>query len=301
MKPCVVAAIGTFDGVHLGHQLIINKVVERARKLSLKSLVVTFDSHPRNILNDSLSHTLITDIKEKVSLIRSYGIDHVLVLKTDKELLKMSAYDFLKFIGKKFTIKELVSGSDFRFGRDAQHGAHTTQEISRDFGFKFHILHKKKIGAVVAASSHIRTLISQGKVDEARKILGRYYMLSGTVIRGRGIGHRLGFATANMSCEKNIFLHRGVYAACAIMGKKMFPAAVNVGVNPTVVSRGQLSVEAHLLDFNKNILGKKVKLYFLKYLRREKKFSSRDKLIAAIAADIISVRAAYFSFLRNSI
>lgn len=287
---CVVA-IGAFDGLHLGHKTIVNKLISRARRLGVKSLVITFDSHPRKILKKNHTFGVITSNEDKAAILKTLGVDMVWFLKTDLNLLNMPAHDFLLFVNKYFSIKELIAGDDFRFGKDALHGAHTMEKLACEFGFNYQIVNKQKQNNKFISSSAVRRMLAGGDVYSASKFLGRLYCVKGVVVAGKGNGMRFGFPTANILVKDYIIPSSGVYAGKCIVGHGEYITAINIGSNPTVNRDGKETLEAHLLDFKKNIVGKNVELYFFKKLRNEKKFSSIENLINAIKNDVQYIRA----------
>ena len=284
-----VATIGTFDGVHLGHKKIIDTVMTAAHKHKLASLIITFDRHPRLVLKKPFTGS-ITALEDKKEIFARTGIDYVWLLKTDSGVLDYSAHDFLSLVKKYFYIKELIVGDDFRFGKDALHGAHNLDKLASEFGFTSRVVKKMLISGKAVSSTYIRELIRSGDIVRANKFLGRAYSFKGVVVSGRGNGRKLGFPTANIRVGEHIIPANGVYAGKCRVGKKVYPAAINIGTNPTITGSDKLTIEAHLLNFKKNITGRKIELFFLKRLRAEKKFPSRNALTAAIARDVERVR-----------
>jgi len=291
--PCV-ATIGTFDGVHLGHKKIIDIVTATARKGKLASLIITFDRHPRLVLKKPFTGS-ITTLEDKKGIFAQAGIDYVWFLKSDSGVLDYSAHDFLLLVKKYFDLKELIVGDDFRFGKDALHGAHNLDKLAKEFGFTSRVVKKMLLSGKAVSSTYIRELIQSGNIEQANKFLGRVYSFKSLVVTGRGNGRKLGFPTANIRVGEHITPANGVYAGKCRVGKNIYPAAINIGTNPTVTCADKLTIEAHILNFKKNITGRKIELFFLKRLRVEKKFPSRQGLIEAIARDVEHVRKFYLS------
>lgn len=291
--PCV-ATIGTFDGVHRGHQKIIKAVITAARKRRVASLVITFDRHPRLVLNKQFGGC-VTTLEDKKAILAGTGIDYAWFLKTACGILEYRAHNFLSWAKKYFDFKELIVGDDFRFGKDALHGAHTMDTLAKKFGFRYRVLSKQKISGKVISSSRVRELILAGDVKAACRLLGRDYSFKGEVVTGEGKGRILGFPTANICAGGHIIPGNGVYAARVCVNNKKYPAAVNIGTKPTVSSTGELTIEAHILNFKKNIVGKTIEIFFLDKLRGEKKFSSKEDLIEAIARDIEYIKKYYIA------
>ncbi len=295
-RRCIVA-IGVFDGVHRGHQTVLSKLTERAKKLHLSSLVITFDPHPRAVLGRQFWGN-ITTREDKQAIMARAGIDYLWFLKTDRDLLGLTAEEFLLFVGRHFAIDELVVGDDFRFGKDAAHGAHTMDKLAKEFGFRFFILPKTKVAGKSASSSYIRNLLQAGRIRSANRLLGRDYAFKGKVVEGEGRGRTLGFPTANIRIGDHILPAHGVYAGYAVVGKVRYPAAISIGTKPTFTAVGDLTVEVYLLGFHGNLVGKNIELCFLDRLRDEKRFASVAALISAIRRDVARVKQRYESLVK---
>ena len=300
-KSCI-ATVGVFDGVHLGHQFILKKVILEAKKQKIPSLVITFDIPPKKILNrysstqkqsKDIFKGYITDFKQKAEILQLMGFDYVWFLKTGKSLLSLSAENFIIYILRYFDLKKLIVGEDFRFGYQRRADLETLKSLSVRYGFKLSVLKKIKNNTQVISSSRVRKLIQGGKLKEAAKFLGRYFSLEGKVIKGEGIGFKLGFPTANVLISDHIMPLCGVYSAYVIIGRKIFLGAVNIGVRPTLGNTEKSVIEAHLINFKENILGKTIEIIFLDRIRREQKFSSLAELQTAIKKDIDFITAKY--------
>jgi len=302
-----VATVGVFDGVHLGHQFILKKVRETARKKKLASLLITFDILPQQFLNKKkfLHHRRpgkafigsLTKEIEKINLVNSLDIDYLWFLKTKKSLLGLSAEKFIDYIQKYFNIEKLIVGEDFRFGHKGGGDLGDLKKLASLHRFDLLIIKKITKNEKAVSSSLIRQLIQKGKVNQVKQLLGRHFSLEGEVVKGRGIGKELGFPTANISSGNYVIPAFGVYAAYVVLGRKKYLAAVNIGLRPTFSKSKSPSVEVHILNFKKNILGKKIKIFFLEQMREEKKFSSHEVLTAAIAKDIKHLTSKYSAFL----
>lgn len=280
-----VAAIGTFDGIHLGHQFILNRVKETARNLSVSSLLITFDIPPQIILNKDFDGC-ITNLEEKKEVIKSLGIDYLWFLAARSRLLKLSGEKFISYILDYFDIKKIIVGEDFRFGYKGEADTHNLKQWGHRFGFEVDVLKKKTISGRVISSSLIRKLIKSGDFYKVKKFLGRSFVSTGKVHRGLGYGKTLGFPTANIYVFDHDIPLSGVYAAFAQIGKQRYLSAVNIGVKPTMVESGEKVLEVHLINTRKSLLGKTIKVVFLEKIRAEKKFSSPMELKRAIAEDV---------------
>jgi len=302
-----LATVGVFDGIHLGHQFVLKKVSQNARRKGLSSLLITFDIPPQQFLNNKkLLHYRrpekafigsLTDRNEKIDLVSSLGIDYLWFLRTKRSLLKLSAQSFINYIQKYFNIEKLIVGEDFRFGHKGTGDLGDLKKLAGEHRFNLSIIRKKAKNNKIISSSLIRQLIQKGKLSQAKQLLGRHFSLKGRVVKGRGIGSKLGFSTANISVSDYVIPACGVYAAYAILGKKIYLAAINIGMLPTFGKAKGLVVEAHILNFKKNILGRTIKIVFLNKLREEKKFSSRKALASAISKDIKYLTSKYSAFL----
>jgi len=297
-KKCV-ATIGAFDGVHLGHRFILRKVKDEARKKGISSLAISFDIHPSKLL--SKSHPASTKVytgniinhRQKKALIKSEGLDYIWFLKTHRSFLKLSGKEFLEYILRYFDIAELIVGEDFHFGYKGQAGIEYLKKASRDYNFDLKIIRKIKKSGVTISSSLIRKLIKAAEFNKVKFFLGRSYCLEGKVIKGKGLGQRLGFPTANIRFFDYIIPQQGVYAACINISGKNYLCGINIGTRPTVSRYKKQSLEAYIINFNKNILGKVVRIYFLKRIRGEKKFPSHKQLSRAITNDIKYIKKHY--------
>ncbi|MFA6281184.1 MAG: bifunctional riboflavin kinase/FAD synthetase [Candidatus Omnitrophota bacterium] len=294
-----VASIGVFDGVHLGHKFILEKLREKSRELKLPSLVVTFDIHPQTLLqkrNPKIQKPFpgfLTDLKSKAKFLEREGIDYVWFLKVSKSLLGLSGKEFLDYLFGRFKVKYIIVGEDFRFGHNGKSNIRYLERISRQYGFGVMVLKKIEKAKNTISSSLIRRLIKKSHFTKIENFLGREFYIEGKVIKGIGYGRKLGFPTANLDCDGYVIPKEGVYAARIELNKKHYLSAVNIGVRPTMFKNTAQTLEVHILHFKKNILGKKIRISFIKKLRDEKKFSSENELKQAIAKDIAHIKAHY--------
>lgn len=290
----VVLTIGCFDGVHLGHQLILEAVCDEARRLDGTPCVMTLEPHPRQYFSPENAPNILTDNPLKYRLLEEMGIKVLYVLPFDQATACMPPSDFVDVVlVQRCRVASLVVGHDFAYGYRAQGDYEYLIRAASQFGFRIHQIPPLIIGGQRVSSTLIRERIIQGEVDGLTLFLGRRFNLMGRVKPGRGIGSVLGFPTANLDIGDCVVPAHGVYAAEAIVNGIVYHAAVNIGIAPTI-RNDQPMVEAHLLDFEGAIAGETVELVFHKRLRPEKKFASRDDLIAAITADIQTIRR-YFA------
>jgi riboflavin kinase/FMN adenylyltransferase len=284
LKGCI-ATIGVFDGVHRGHQYILRKIKNEAEKKGKPSLVISFDTPPEKILHPKKDFEgYITDYKQKSFLIESLGLDCLWILKTGPGLLRFSAQGFLSYINKYFKIDELIVGDDFRFGVNAKAGVKQLRKIADSYGFGLEVIEKKIFEGRIVSSSLVKELIGLAKVNKVKKFLGRNYTLKGKVKRGKGVGRKLGFPTANLDTFDYILPAQGVYAAYSKVDKREFLSAVNINSN---------DFEVHLINFSGNILDKVIEVTFLRKIRDEIEFQSKDKLARCIKKDVEIITSKY--------
>ena len=289
--PGVVLTIGSFDGVHLGHRAIVRKVVERARQRNGTPCVLTMRPHPREFFSPERPPNLLTDERKKARLLADIGVQVLFVLPFNRDVAGMSKERFLEeiLVGR-CRVREVVVGHDFRFGKGAEGDYEFLQAFCRERGIGVAQVAPVQVDGERVSSTLVRECLLQGDIDRAAQLLGRRYSIAGQVIRGRGIGVRLGFPTANIKPNHTAVPAQGVYAAKAWIHDVDYPAAVNIGIAPTI-SHADLTIEAHLLDFSRDITGGGIELEFFQRLRPERKFPSRDALVEQIARDVETVRA----------
>ena len=284
MKKSKVVLIGNFDGIHLGHQKLISKAKRIAEQKKQKLVLITFNPHPREIINNS-EMDLILPYKEKKLLLKSYGIDKIDEIKFTNKLSKLSAEEFAKeYIYKVHNPSDIVIGKNFKFGHKARGDAKLLKD-SLSKKVKVHSVDIKRLDSLVISSSEIKKLISKGSIEKVNKLLGRNYHISGKVIHGEKRGRLIGFPTTNLSTEWNFLPKNGVYVSKVVISDKSYQSITNIGVRPTF-NANSLQIESHIFDFNKNVYGKKIKIYFLARIRNEKKFETVEKLIENITKDV---------------
>ena len=288
--PYAVITVGNFDGVHIGHQGLLKEVKKRADKMSGTSVVLTFEPHPLRVIKER-KIPLITPFERKIELVEKLGIDVVICLPFTREFSKVSAREFVEdILLKKIGMKEIVVGYDYTFGHKREGNIDLLKKLGDELGFKVCILEPILVDNMIVSSTRIRNLIMEGELEKVKILLNRYYQVSGEVIAGHDRGGRLlGFPTANLKLVNEVFPKNGVYVVEVIYNNKVYAGVTNIGFKPTFGSDA-LSVETHILDFDQNIYGKKIKLNFIKRLRDEKKFSNIEALAAQIKRDIEEAR-----------
>ena len=289
-----VATIGFFDGVHLGHRSIIDRLVATARSGDLRSVVVTFDPHPRVVLSGS-SVSLLTSVEEKTRLLQSFGVHEVVVVPFTRALSQMSPREFLEEIMiAQVGLTHLIVGYDHAIGKDASGDADTIVELGSELGFQTDVIGPTQSDRGTISSSSIRHLLTdEGDVALASRQLGRPYTLRGTVVVGDGRGRQIGFPTANLALANpdKVVPANGVYAVQVRIGgsneHSRLNGVMNVGVRPTVTSSGERVLEVHILDFERDLYGQLIEVSFIERIRAEQRFSGIDELKRQIAKDTV--------------
>jgi len=284
--------IGNFDGVHLSHRFICRKLASEAREAAAKSLVITFDPHPKMILHPGIRpFYLITTLEEKLKLLEDCGIDGTLVIPFSLDYAKTSADEFVGgFLGRQLAIKKIIVGHDYTFGRDKKGNTDYLVACGNEMGFAVEVVDAVKSGEDIISSTLIRNLILKGELKKVMRLLGRCYNIAGTVVTGFGRGVQLGFPTANIEPEKELLPPSGIYAAFVEVEGKRCMAALNIGEKPTFADY-TFTFEAHLLDFSGDLRGKRLNTEFVEKLRDIVKFDSPEKLKEQIAADVEKTRS----------
>ena len=283
----VTVSIGTFDGVHLGHRAIVQKLLDCASRHDGEALVVTFDPHPREIVGRGPVQYLTT-IEERLKLLSELGVRETLVLPFTHELSRLSPGEFYEdHLIRVLDVAEVVVGYDHMFGRDRVGGFNELQSIGARLGFRATAVSPVTVEQEIVSSSRIRQLLSEGKGESASKLLGRTYSLEATVVHGDGRGASLGFPTANLQpcAVQKIVPASGVYFVRLTIAMQEYFGMLNIGSRPTFHADGQSVIEVHLFDFQNDLYDRTVEIHFLKSLRAERKFSSVDELIAQLQHD----------------
>jgi riboflavin kinase/FMN adenylyltransferase len=278
--------IGVFDGVHLGHQLLVSKTKEKAAAKNLESVVVTFLHHPRLVLGRQSHITFITSIEERVSRLEGLGVSHVVTLSFTHELARLSAREFITLLMDHLKMRELVIGPDFALGKERSGNIASLQALGSELGFGIEVVPPLLYQGEVVSSTAVRGALARGEVNKMNKLLGRHFTLTGQVEKGDARGRTLGFPTANLiPNEEQALPADGVYACYAILAKQKYQAVLNIGVRPTF--RGiQRLVEVHILDFSGNIYGQELQVELIDRLRDEMKFPGPDELKLQMAKDV---------------
>ncbi len=289
-----VITIGNFDGVHIGHQALFYEVIEKADTIGGTSIVMTFDPHPVCVLKQNGHLPLITLNEQKIELIENSGIDVLICTQFNKAFAAISAKEFVEnLLLKCIGMKAIVVGKDYTFGRNREGNLELLQTYADNLGFEVIVADWVQTSKGLPdriSSTRTRELVMAGEVAEAKKLLGRYYQIRGVVTTGRNRGGRLlGFPTANITLHDELCPKNGVYAVTVDCMEKKYQGVANIGYSPTF-DDGVFSVEVHILDFNENIYGQKIRVNFVQRIRDEIKFSDITELSDAIRKDIEKAR-----------
>ncbi len=288
--------IGSYDGVHLGHRKIISKMVKRAKQHGFRSILITFEPHPRLVLKNPKNDPtfLLTTFEEKQKLLSNLGLDVLLVVEFDKQVAATTPHDFVKeFLVKKLGLADILIGFDHGFGKDRRGTIDTLIELSKLYGFAVEVTEEQLNHGHHISSTIIRRLISSGDIEEANQLLTAPYLLIGNVVEGAKIGKTIGFPTANIGGidQHKLIPANGVYIADVLIDSECHRSMMNIGFKPTVSKKHILTVEAHVLNFNGNLYGKKLLFSILKRIRNEIKFSSLEDLKSQLEKDRLKAEA----------
>jgi riboflavin kinase/FMN adenylyltransferase len=288
-----VATIGKFDGVHLGHQLILDQLKAEAEQRELPSLVILLEPHPEEFFAGDANScpARLTTLREKLELLESFGIDYVFQLNFDQEISQLSAEDYIQqILVNGLGVKCFIVGNDFRFGHQRRGDYAMLQARGAELGFAVLETMAYEYNGQRISSTYIREQLAAAKFDLVEQLLGRPYSMKGEVVRGKQLGTDLGFPTCNINPHRHRIPLHGVYACQVRLADQYRPAAVNIGYRPTVSESGDALLEAHILDFDEDLYGKTIEVIFRCKIREEVKFDGLDALKQQISADVRQVR-----------
>lgn len=281
-----VITLGNFDGLHLGHQELLKMVIKRAREAEALSLVVTFRPHPLKILAPEKCPPLISIYEEKIKLFERLGIDVLVKIPFTLSFSSMTAEDFVKdILCARLGAKEIFVGYNYRFGKGREGNIQTLKALGDKFGFTVREVEQVSLNGEVVSSTKIRHLLKDGEVQHAARLLGRHYAITGVVMKGDGRGKGLGFPTANIAPKHSIIPADGVYAVRLFVRDKLYDGIANIGLRPTFRKK-TLTIEVHVFDFDEDIYGEEISLYFIGRIREERKFRNADELVLQIKNDL---------------
>ncbi|MEF3168281.1 MAG: bifunctional riboflavin kinase/FAD synthetase [Deltaproteobacteria bacterium] len=281
--------VGNFDGVHLGHQALFQKTVQIAQSRRGDAVAVTFEPHPMKVLRPANPPKLISDLEHKCELISRAGISALVVIPFTRDFAARTADEFVKgFLFGKLGMRDLVVGYDYACGKDRQGNIPYLIAVGRELGFRVHVVPPITIDGMVVSSTKVRELVSEGKMRDVARLLGRYYQIRGVVQEGkRRGGPVVGFPTANLHLDEEELVPRsGVYVVQVIHESRCYGGVLNIGRNPTFEDDEMLRAEAHIFDFNRDIYGDPIKINLLERIREERRFPGPGELARQIAKDI---------------
>ncbi len=283
-----ILTIGTFDGVHKGHQEIIKKVVEISKRESLRNLIITFYPHPRKVINPDSDINLLTIQEEQIEILDQLGVENHLKINFTKSFSEITSYQFIKeYIVEKVGVKKIVIGHDHHFGKSREGNVEFLKSISTEFGFEVIEIPPFKEDDFFVSSSVIRKELQNGNIILSNKLLGRYYHFSGKVVNGDGRGKTLGYPTANIELDNQdkLLPMLGIYAVFILIDGIRFNGLLSIGKRPTFYNDGKIIPEVFIYDFQSDIYGKKVKIEIIEKIRGEEKFNSPEDLIKQMDLD----------------
>ncbi len=288
----VFAAIGVFDGVHLGHQAVISTSAKHARAAGGTPVVITFDPHPVKVLRPENAPHLLTATQHKIALIRDLGVEHLLVVHFDRNFASTPPETFVRqLVEAAQPLRQICVGHEWSFGKNRAGNLDLLQRLGAVHAFEVIGIPPVSANGTVVSSTAIRAAVEAGDFARAAEMLGREYSILGTVKRGAQLGRQLGFPTANLSAHSEQFPPNGVYAADATVGEETFRAVANLGYRPTIdAAQPERLLELHLFELDREIYGEDVEVRFRRYLRPEKKFAGLEELKAQIARDAAEAR-----------
>ena len=290
MRPTVLT-LGVFDGLHLGHQRIMRHVVERAKVTGAHATAITFDPHPRAVLHPESAPPLLQTLDQRLANFELLGIEQAIVVKFDREFASQPAEDFLSdIIRDRLHAKEVYLGKGFAFGKDRAGNIELLRKKSEELGFVAYEVDEVQIRGARISSSAIRKLLAEGRINLARRMLGRPYGVEGVIIRGDRRGHTIGFPTANLKPHNRVIPRFGVYATATLIDGIWRKSITNIGVRPTFESDADPSIESYIFDFDGDLYGNVLRVRFLHRIRDERKFKGINELKAQIEKDSTRAR-----------
>lgn len=291
LENSTIITVGVFDGIHLAHRVIFKELMKIGQEKKLLPVVLTFHPHPDKVLGKAET-PLIQTLLQRVRKIKEEGVENVIAVKFDRKFSELTPEDFITFLIEKLRMKGILVGENFRFGKDMKGNIEFLKKIADEKGFNIFVIKIFELDGKRLSSSLIRNILLNGRIEEAIPLLGRPYSIFGKVIKGLGLGKTLGVPTANIQTENEV-LPEGVFITRAYLKGKNFPSVTNIGKAPTLKG-GERTVETHIIGFKEEILNEEIELFFLKKIRGEIEFKSKEELRKRIIEDI-EIAKNYFS------
>lgn len=290
--PKSVVALGTFDGVHLGHREVLRRCVSRAKQENVPSVVFTFHKHPLEVIRPQFAPELLTDLEDKLALIQDAGIENTVIARFDDEMARATPEEFVReILVDSLRAKWVVVGFNYTFGWKAEGNAKSLKDLGEKYGFGVEVSKPVVVGGTVVSSTRIRTALAKGDVEAACEMLGRPFSIKGKIVRGHSRGKTLGYPTVNLDVSREITLpQRGVYASYVCVEGRMFKAVTNVGTRPTFQGEA-MTVETYIIGFEGDLYGETLRVLFAKRLRDEIRFESGEALAYQISQDVERAKA----------
>lgn len=296
----IVLTIGVFDGVHLGHQALLRRAVLLARRLKAAPEALTFHDHPMHVLKGGPRIPFLLPRNETFELLKQKGARKVHILGFTRAFSRKSPEQFVQWLCRLGKLRGVVVGENFRFGHGAKGDASVLRDLGKKYGVEVAAVKSVKVQGETVSSSRIRQLLAEGKTELAGRMLGRPYCIEGKVVHGRHVGHKIGFPTANLHAVPQFLPKDGVYACAVKLGSRFYRAGMNLGQRPTFQDDSHhRQAEVHLLRYYGKLYGKTMRVYLLKYLRPEKKFSSTAALVSQIRKDLVRIQKIPLSGLKR--
>ncbi len=287
-KRTTAVGLGNFDGLHVGHMALVNTLISEARLDGLESVIYNFTKHPENIIRKKLFTPLLTTVGKKIQLLSETALQYIYFDEFDDDFSRMVPECFVReILLDKLGARLVVAGYDYRFGYMGRGDKNLLKEYAKKYNFKLVIIPPIKIDNKIVSSTLIRRHVAGGDMENAFRLLGRHYSITGEVLDGKRIGHRIGFPTANMQPEEYLVMpHTGVYITKTLYNGDFYRSLTNIGLNPTFGGMNRISAETHILNFERDIYRSSIEVFFLTKLRDELRFKNGDELVAQIHKDI---------------
>ncbi|WP_032121587.1 bifunctional riboflavin kinase/FAD synthetase [Clostridium amazonitimonense] len=286
LKEQTFIALGSFDGLHKGHMSLIKSAITKAKEMNIKSMVYTFQNHPLTVVNKAIAPKLIMDNNTKIQLLEKIGVDITCLVKFDEDFMRLTPEKFFKDLYDRYNVRGIVVGFNYRFGYKNSGNVELLKVLCKEYGVELVVIEPQTTDEDIISSSSIRNLIIEGNIEKANSLLLEPFMLRGKIEHGKGIGGKnLGYPTANLKLDEEYILPGiGIYYTNVNYEGKIYKGMTSVGNNPTV-NGSKLTVETYILDFNKDIYGEEIELYFIEKTRGEIKFPSLEDLIIQLKED----------------